>query len=78
MSVVRFSEGSSDVYVYYSFDQMIECCSCWLEKNRGVWRCTTEDEMISHLQKHEHAGHLVPPWAYVRLSAENEATENER
>ena len=77
MSVVRFSEDS-DVYVYYTFNSMIECCSCRLQENAHVWRCSTEDEMIEHLQKHERAGHLVPPRAYVRLCAEKEVAENER
>jgi len=58
MSIVRFGEDGSDVYLYYVSNDLIQCCGCELKPEspenfdaRGA---------LNHVAKHRAAGHYVP------------------
>lgn len=70
MSFERFS--SSDVYIYEHVGGFIECCGCLF----GDWgteeafaQFKTPREALSHLDKHEKAGHDIGA-ARVRIEKE--------
>jgi hypothetical protein len=67
MSIVRFGEEGSDVYVFYS-SEGIECCGC-KQVGRSV---SYEDErrMIDHLLVHRERGDYVPPFVFDDLRRE--------
>jgi hypothetical protein len=72
VSFARFSEDS-DVYVYLGIDGTFQCCGCWLSGTSV--RLDSTDDMISHLRRHQVAGHSVPGYALERLEAEREEND---
>lgn len=67
MSVIRFGEEGSDVYVYASVKGYWECCGCRLVKEQSQSQFYTADGMILHLQYHLSCGDVVPESAIRRL-----------
>ena len=69
MSLCRFGERGSDVYVFYHVEGGIECCGCRLETGfaGNSFRAQDEQEMISHLLEHKAKGHCVPPSVFGLL-----------
>jgi hypothetical protein len=55
MSIVRWGEDGSDVYLYESDDNEICCHGCSLA-------FTSAQECIDHLQHHTIIGDTVPLW----------------
>ena len=68
MSVVRFGEGGSDVYVYPTsgLPGQWECCGCYIHTPR--FNCSTVDEMADHLRQHLATGDIVPSFVFDRLA----------
>lgn len=66
MSLVRFGEDGSNVYVYYSTSG-IECCGCSLER---YYTAADEEEMIAHLNRHIESGDCVPDEVFKALQEE--------
>lgn len=62
MSYARFGD-ESDVYVYYSGDNVYCCCACKLEDN---WYHGGRS-IIDHLEEHVAAGHRVPAYCLEAL-----------
>jgi hypothetical protein len=66
MSLIRFGEQNSDVYVYQS-DRGLECCGCSFVSADHCQSPKTSEEMIRHLELHRLAGDVVPEKAFERL-----------
>ena len=64
MSLVRWGQDGSGVYVY-NVDEKIECCCPSLNPS---FRCDTDVEMIEHLQEHKKAGIHIPDWVFDVLN----------
>jgi hypothetical protein len=62
MSLVRWGEEASDVYVYNCEDDQIECCC------DQSFRCKKDSEMAIHLKNHQKIGHHVPQFVFEVLS----------
>jgi hypothetical protein len=59
MSLVRFGQDSSDIYMYENGDGI--CChGCALIVPSPEF--TSSTECVAHLVDHEKAGHIVPTW----------------
>ena len=74
MSYARFGEG--DVYVYCSTPGSFICDFCRLS-GYGDFHSTTRSGMITHLEQHIEAGHVVPSEAIERLQEEIETEGDE-
>lgn len=69
MSIIRFGEEDSDVYVYES-SQGMECAGCsLLSSAEEGFRAPSRSrvEMFRHLELHRLAGDKVPEIAFERL-----------
>lgn len=66
MSIIRFGEQDSDLYVYLS-SRGWECCGCWFVCEGFIAAPRTRDEMLRHLELHRCAGDVVPEVAFERL-----------
>lgn len=79
MSYARWGQNGSNVYVFgstYEGRDVIVCCGCLLvEDEDGSARFDTPDEMLTHLERHLRAGHVVPPRCLLRLAQEAAAVE---
>ena len=76
MSIIRFGEEGSDVYVYQTgalHENRYECCACKMEVG-GAWvfRTRTAAEMATHLRDHQAAGWHVPMSAFAGLARRRE------
>lgn len=67
MSLVRFGQDDSDVYVYESNGGTLECCGC--PRAEGRVSLKTSGEMIAHLKAHVEAGDTVPDYVFEELAA---------
>lgn len=66
MSLVRWGQDDSNVYVFNNTDGKIECvCS---DTNTPNFKCDTDAQMAQHLEEHVKQGHRVPPWVFDVLS----------
>jgi hypothetical protein len=70
MSIIRFGEQDSDVYVYLS-DEGWECCGCCFVTEGFRAAPRTRDEMMRHLELHRLTGDVVPEVAFLRLVIES-------
>lgn len=66
MAISRFG-SDSDVYVYHCVTGGISCCRCALTPGVFEFKASDEREMITHLERHRAAGHLVPDKAFHEL-----------
>ena len=69
MSIIRFGEQESEVYVYLS-TQGWECCGCWFVREGFKAPPRTREEMMRHLELHRLTGDVVPEIAFQRLAFE--------
>ncbi len=67
MSLVRFGQDGSDVYVYGSSDGW-ECCGCKL--NASTWTYPDPRALVEHLLVHREQGHTVPEYVLEDLRTE--------
>lgn len=58
MSIVRYTQDGSDVYVYRGATG-VECHDCMFVGNYTV--------MVSHLREHEQRGDHIPRWVFESL-----------
>jgi len=65
MSLVRWGQNGSNVYVYYIDDDNI-VCSC-----EPIFRCKTDEEMAKHLMDHRANGWIIPDWVFDILSGDS-------
>lgn len=70
MSYCSMSEG--DVYLIASREYW-ECICCRFRHDGDDERFRNRTETLTHLEKHQRAGHSVPQRAFDRLRAEIEA-----
>jgi archaellum biogenesis ATPase FlaH len=76
MSYCRIG-NDSDVYVLGNGDGGIQCMCCRLLENwYDSFTCSTEQEMLEHLEQHKSVGHKVPRYAINRLRRETKQTRN--
>lgn len=68
MSIIRFGEQDSDIYVYLSSDGW-ECCGCCFASEGHRVMLKTNEEMIRHLELHRLTGDVVPEKAFSELRA---------
>lgn len=74
MSYARFSEG--DIYVFATFDDVYECCSCRLALAQphaafhDSQTFATTEAIIAHVHEHIDVGHDVPARCLERLESE--------
>ena len=73
MSYCRFGP-KSDVYVFPIKTGEYECCVCALADGENV-TLHNITSMLTHLQGHRDAGHMVPEYAFKRLREELEARQ---
>lgn len=67
MSLVRFGEDGSDIYIYNDVRFGLYCCACPIHDNpddpyAGKGFGTDKDKLLLHVNKHIDAGHSVPSW----------------
>ena len=56
MSIIRWGQNGSDVYVYEDMDGRLVCCNC-----DGLDAITTDtDKFLAHLKWHRDRGDCVP------------------
>lgn len=69
MSYVRFG-GGSDVYVYLSVGDFLDCCGCTLQGTS--FHAGSTQIMVDHLKEHIAAGHQVPDYVIPSLIEDDE------
>lgn len=71
MSYCRFSD-TSDVYVFYSVGNFLDCCGCQLPGNEDSrsFEARRFSDMIAHLEEHIAAGQMVPDGVIDNLREE--------
>jgi hypothetical protein len=63
MSIIRWGEQDSNVYIYEDMDGRLVCCAC-----DGPNAVTTDTaEMMVHLKWHRDQGHIVPSCVDERI-----------
>lgn len=73
MSLVRFGQEDSDVYVYPGEEGWI-CCGCHLDR-RGPY---SDAELIQHLNDHRESGDKVPEFCFNILREENDSEDRKK
>ena len=72
MSYARWGWGS-DVYVFFSTDDCLECCACNLiPENVFTFRAYSTGDMVKHLWEHQNNGDVVPEEVFDLLWLDNE------
>ena len=78
MSYCRWGPDS-DVYLFMAADNQLHCCACRLTTPgfREDFFTDKYSEMLSHLEQHNSAGHLVPDEAIQELVNESDEFRDE-
>jgi hypothetical protein len=79
MSYARFGWDGSDVYVFMSVGEFLECCACILaHEDWESFQAGDTQTMIDHLNKHKNSGHNVPRDIYDHLWEDDEENFGKR
>ena len=66
MSIVRFGEKDSDVYVFES-SQGLECWGCKLNNEKSFIVSDDPEKMAEHLKEHQSKNQCVPDYVFEEL-----------